>query len=96
MGPGEPPAAAAEKGGQEVSRAMLTATIASAVVFFPVTFLYGVSKFLFSALALAVVLVLLDSYFIAMTVASLFCAKLIKGARHRAQIRIKTGSVWPR
>ncbi|HEV2175706.1 MAG TPA: efflux RND transporter permease subunit, partial [Terriglobia bacterium] len=76
---GELPEVAAEKGGQEVSRAVLAATIASAVVFFPVTFLYGVSKFLFSALALAVVLALFASYFIALTVVPLFCAKLIKG-----------------
>ncbi len=79
---GEPPEVAAEKGGQEVSMAVLAATIASAVVFFPVTFLYGVSKFLFSALAVAVVLALFASYFIALTVVPLFCAKLIKGVAH--------------
>ncbi len=82
---GEPPEVAAEKGGQEVSLAVLAATIASAVVFFPVTFLYGVSRFLFSALALAVVLALFASYFIAMTVVPLFCAKLIRGVQHGAQ-----------
>jgi len=81
---GEPPEVAAEKGGEEVGTAVLAATIASAVVFFPVTFLYGVSKFLFSALALAVVLALFASYFIAMTVVPLFCAKLIKGTAHGA------------
>jgi len=82
---GEPPQVAAERGGQEVSLAVLAATIASAVVFFPVTFLYGVSRFLFSALALAVVLALFASYFIAMTVVPLFCAKLIKGPQHGAE-----------
>jgi len=82
---GEPPEVAAEKGGQEVSLAVLAATIASAVVFFPVTFLYGVSRFLFSALALAVVLALIASYFIAMTVVPLFCARLIKGVQHGAE-----------
>ena len=75
---GEPPEVAAEKGGDEVSMAVLAATITSAVVFFPVTFLYGVSKFLFSALALAVVLALFASYAVAMTVVPLFCARLIK------------------
>ena len=49
------------------------------VVFFPVTFLYGVSKFLFTALALAVVLSLFASYFVAMTVVPLFCARFITG-----------------
>jgi len=75
---GEAPEVAAEKGGQEVALAVLAATITSAVVFFPVTFLYGVSRFLFSALALAVVLALFASYFVALTVVPLFCAKLIK------------------
>src|SRR5579862_5665377 len=49
---GEAPAVAAEKGGDEVSMAVLAATLTSSVVFFPVMFLYGVSRFLFSALAL--------------------------------------------
>ena len=78
---GEPPEVAAEKGGEEVSMAVLAATLTSSVVFFPVTFLYGVSRFLFSALALAVVLSLFASYFVAMTVVPLFCAKLMKGAK---------------
>ena len=47
-------------------------------MFFPVVFLYGVSKFLFSALALAVVFSLFASYVVALTVVPLFCAKLIK------------------
>ena len=59
---------------------MLAATLATAVVFFPVTFLYGVSKFLFTALALAVVLALFASYLVAMTVVPLFCARYIKHA----------------
>jgi len=75
---GEAPAVAAERGGQEVSLAVLAATLTTAVVFFPVTFLYGVARFLFSALALAVVLSLFASYFVAMTVVPLFCAHWIK------------------
>jgi multidrug efflux pump subunit AcrB len=79
---GEPPEVAAEKGGDEVALAVLAATLTSSIVFFPVTFLYGVSRFLFSALALAVVLSLFASYFVAMTVVPLFCAKLIKAPHH--------------
>jgi multidrug efflux pump subunit AcrB len=79
---GEKPEVAAEKGGQEVAMAVLAATLTSAVVFFPVTFLYGVSRFLFSALALAVVLALFASYIIAMTVVPLFCARYIKAPAH--------------
>ena len=58
---------------------MLAATLTLVVVLFPVTLLYGVSQFLFSALALALVLSLFASYFVAMTVVPLFCANLIKG-----------------
>jgi multidrug efflux pump subunit AcrB len=79
---GEPPAIAAEKGGSEVALPVLSATLTTAVVFFPVTFLYGVSQFLFSALALAVVLALAASYFVAMTIVPLFCARFLKSAAH--------------
>jgi multidrug efflux pump subunit AcrB len=76
---GEPPEVAAERGGREVALPVLAATLTTVIVFFPVTFLYGVSKFLFTALALAVILSLFASYLVAMTVVPLFCAKLIKG-----------------
>jgi multidrug efflux pump subunit AcrB len=79
---GEEAEEAAEKGGREVALPVLAATLTTAVVFFPVTFLYGVSQFLFSALALAVVLALFASYAVAMTVVPLFCARFIKTASH--------------
>src|SRR5262249_55025104 len=79
---GEEPTTAAEIGGREVALPVLAATLTTAVVFFPVTFLYGVSQFLFSALALAVVLALAASYLVAMTVVPLYCARFLKGAAH--------------
>ena len=91
---GEPPEVAAEKGGQEVSLAVLAATLTTAIVFFPVVFLYGVSRFLFVALAMAVVLSLLASYVVAMTVVPLFCAKLIK--KHQADEEVGEGSIGAR
>ena len=45
---GETPAVAAEKGGQEVALPVLAATLTTSIVFFPVVFLYGVSRFLFT------------------------------------------------
>ena len=91
---GASPEAAAEQGGAEVSLAVLAATLTTVVVFFPVTFLYGVSKFLFSALALAVVISLFASYFVAMTVIPLFCARFLEArsrdpGRHAQQRRIQ-------
>ena len=85
---GEEPAVAAEKGGQEVALPVLASTLTTIVVFFPVTLLYGVSKFLFSALALAVVLSLLASYLVAMSVVPLFCSRFIKG--HHAAVTRRT------
>jgi multidrug efflux pump subunit AcrB len=79
---GESPAEAAEKGGKEVALPVLSATLTTVVVFFPVTFLYGVSKFLFSALAVAVGLSLFASFAVALTVVPLFCAFFIKAPAH--------------
>jgi multidrug efflux pump subunit AcrB len=77
---GEPPAVAAELGGREVALPVLAATLTTVVVFFPVTFLYGVSRYLFTAMALAVGISLFASFAVAMTVVPLFCARFIKHA----------------
>ena len=101
---GEDAVTAAERGGQEVQLAVLAATFTTAIVFFPVVFLYGVSRYLFMALALGVVLALAASYLVAMTLVPLFCARFIKTAhgqgghqpasllralRHRLQSQIR-------
>src|SRR5271165_1426250 len=75
---GSTPAVAAEQGGAEVNLAVLAATLVDVVDFFPVTFLFGVSKFLFSSLALAFCLALLASFVVAMTVIPLFCSRFLK------------------
>jgi multidrug efflux pump subunit AcrB len=79
---GSSPSVAAEQGGAEVNLAVLAATLVDVVDFFPVTLLVGVSKFLFSALALAFCLSLLASFVVAMTVIPLFCSKFLKGFHH--------------
>ncbi|HEX4770795.1 MAG TPA: efflux RND transporter permease subunit [Bryobacteraceae bacterium] len=81
---GEPPAMAAEAGGSEVTLAVLAATLVGVVAFFPVTFLFGVSKFLFSALALSFCLSLMISFIVAMTVIPLFCSRFLKDVPHAA------------
>ncbi len=75
---GSSPAVAAEQGGAEVNLAVLAATLVDVVDFFPVTLFFGVSKFLFSALALAFCLALLASFVVAMTVIPLFCSRFLK------------------
>jgi len=75
---GTPPREAAEKGGMEVALAVLAATSTTSIVFFPVTFFYGVSRYLFLDLALGVVLSIFASYIFAMTVVPLYCATFIR------------------
>lgn len=75
---GSSPREAAEKGGMEVALAVLAATSTTSIVFFPVTFFYGVSRYLFIDLALGVVLSIFASYIFAMTVVPLYCAYFIR------------------
>jgi multidrug efflux pump subunit AcrB len=77
-----------------VALPVLAATLTTVVVFFPVVFLYGVSRFLFTALALAVVLSLLASYVVAMTVVPLFCAKLIQGHHWQSYFHCSPRMWW--
>jgi multidrug efflux pump subunit AcrB len=82
MESGSPPREAAEKGGMEVALAVLAATSTTSIVFFPVTFFYGVSKYLFTDLALGVVISIFASYIFAMTVVPLYCAYFIRLEGH--------------
>jgi multidrug efflux pump subunit AcrB len=75
---GESQRVAAENGGREVALPVLASTLTTAIVFFPVTLLEGVSKFLFSAMALSLVISLGASYIVAMTVVPLYCSKFLK------------------
>ncbi|HXZ31246.1 MAG TPA: efflux RND transporter permease subunit [Terriglobales bacterium] len=86
---GAAPLVAAEVGGAEVNLAVLAATLVDVVDFFPVVFLYGVAKFLFSSLALAFCLSLLASFVVAMTVIPLFCSRFLKAVPHAAQEHAK-------
>ena len=79
---GVAPREAAERGGMEVALAVLAATSTTSIVFFPVTFFYGVSKYLFADLALGVVLSIFASYIFAMTVVPLYCARFIRLDAH--------------
>jgi multidrug efflux pump subunit AcrB len=75
---GAPPREAAEKGGMEVALAVLAATSTTSIVFFPVAFLSGISKYIFTPLGLGVVLSIFASYIFAMTVVPLFCTRFIR------------------
>jgi hydrophobic/amphiphilic exporter-1 (mainly G- bacteria), HAE1 family len=74
---GEETVVAVRQGADEVALSVLAITLTTCIVFFPVMFLFGVAKYLFSALALAVVLSILASYVIAMTVIPIYCARFL-------------------
>ncbi len=98
---GEAPAVAAERGGREMAMPVLAATLTTLVVFFPVTFLFGVSRFLFAALAIAVVLALVASYFAALTVIPLVCARFVTAQAAAeggglAAVRARTDALFAR
>ena len=91
---GEDPKIAAEKGTNEVALAVLAITLVTCVVFFPVTFLFGVSKYLFTALAMGVVISLFASYFVAISVVPLYCALFMKQIAHHAQGAVVASKSW--
>src|SRR5262249_25829954 len=82
MEQGAAPREAAEKGGTEIALAVLAATCTTSIVFFPVTLFYGVSRYLFTDLALGVVLSIFASYIFALTVVPLYCAQFIRLETH--------------
>ena len=96
MEEGEAGSVASEKGGQEVAMAVLAATFTTAIVFFPVTFFHGVSKYIFTPLALGVVLSIFASYFFAMTVVPLFCERFIPSQIHEEHVDKQHTNIFAR
>ena len=72
------PRRAAIEGGAEVAMPVLTSTIATLIVFFPIVFLQGIVKVLFLALAKAVIFAMIGSYGAALTVMPLFASRFLK------------------
>jgi multidrug efflux pump subunit AcrB len=59
---------AARDAAEEVAMPVLVSTITTTIVFFPVLFLFGIGKYLFTPLALSVAFAMAASYVMAMTV----------------------------
>lgn len=74
---GEPLMVAILEGSREVALPRTMATLAICIVFFPVSFLYGASKYLFVPLALAVVFSLLASYVLSFTLVPMLSRMLL-------------------
>lgn len=79
---GKPLTVAIIEGSREVALPRTMATLAICIVFFPVAFLYGVSKFLFTPLALAVVFSLLASYILSFTLVPTLSRWLLAAEDH--------------
>ena len=75
---------AATEGVREVAWPVLVSTITLVVVFYPVVFLSGLAKYLFTPLALAATFAIGASYLIAVTLIPSFCARFL-GKRTEAQ-----------
>ncbi|MGA7340520.1 MAG: efflux RND transporter permease subunit [Terracidiphilus sp.] len=93
---GASPREAAERGGTEVAMAVLAATFTTAIVFFPVTFFSGVSKYIFTPLALAVVFSIFASYVFAMTVVPLYCAMFVRPHEEGAAAEPRKKNIFSR
>jgi multidrug efflux pump subunit AcrB len=93
MEQGATPREAAERGGTEIALAVLAATCTTSIVFFPVTLFYGVSRYLFTDLALGVVLSIFASYIFALTVVPLYCAQFIRLDAHHEEGQKKSRGV---
>jgi len=77
---GKDPTQAALDGTHEVALPMLVSTITFAIVFFPVVFLSGLAKFLFTPLAIAATIAIFASYGIAITLVPAYCARFLRVA----------------
>ncbi len=75
---GKTPWQAALDGAREVALPVLVSTITLVIVFYPVVFLSGLAKYLFTPLALAATFAIVASYLISITLIPPFCARLLK------------------
>jgi len=76
---GKPLTVAILDGAREIATPALMATLAICIVFFPVVLLTGPSRFLFTPMALSVVLAMLASYFLSRTLVPTLSRMLMEG-----------------
>ncbi len=88
---GKTPLQAALDGTTEVARPVLIISFTIAVVFFPVIFLTGIGKFLFTPLAKAVIFAVGTSYVLAMTVVPVCATRLLRPER---PLEAEKGAGW--
>ena len=95
-GLGKPLTVAILDGARQVALPAIVATLSICVVFFPVVLLYGPAKFLFTPLALAVVIAMLASYILSRTLVPTMARMLMsrehsKEAKNGANEHVRRG-----
>ena len=81
---GKPLTVAILDGARQVAVPAIVATLSICVVFFPVVLLYGPAKYLFTPMALAVVIAMLASYLLSRTLVPTMARMLMAGGRARS------------
>ncbi len=81
---GKPLTRAILDGAQQIALPAIVATLAICIVFFPVVLLAGPARFLFTPLALAVVLAMLASYLLSRTLVPTLARMLMDSEHHHA------------
>ena len=79
---GKTPLAASLQGTAQVAGPVFAATVGIVIIFLPLTFLVGISKYLFTPLAFAAVMAIIASYLVSMTVVPALARKMLKSLDH--------------
>jgi CzcA family heavy metal efflux pump len=78
---GKPPTQAALDAAIEVAQPVLVIVVGTCIVFFPIVFLAGIGKFLFTPLAVSVTLAMAASYVMALTIIPVCGARFLKARK---------------
>lgn len=81
---GKPALAAAKDAAEEVAMPVIVSTITTVVVFFPVVFISGLGRFLFSPLALSVAFAMAASYVLALTLIPAYSSRFLHPEKEEA------------
>src|SRR6266567_3709446 len=74
---------AARDGASEVTRPLTIVTVTISIVFFPIVFLAGIGKFLFTPLAMSVIFAICTSRLLATTLVPVCAAKFFRSSRRK-------------
>ncbi|MGI9470868.1 MAG: efflux RND transporter permease subunit [Rubripirellula sp.] len=91
---GKTPLDAAADGTSEVVGPILVSTLTFAVVFLPVIFLSGLTRFLFAPLAVAAVVAIFASFLLSITLVPAYCAYMFPKNSHASESDVDPSGGW--